>query len=49
VKDSALVIATVTPYCLKSWNRIVCNKTGNAHINVTLRSVHETVVAVEKQ
>jgi predicted Na+-dependent transporter len=49
VKDSALVIATVIPYCLTSWNKIIYNKRGNASINVTLRSVLTTAVALENQ
>jgi len=43
VKDSAPVIATVIPYSLISWNRIIYNKTSNARINVTLRSVLATM------
>jgi len=49
VKYSALLITTVIPYCLTSWNRIIYNKTGNSRKNVTLRFLLATVVAVEKQ
>ena len=38
---------TATSYSGTLW--IIMNKTGNERINVTLRRIHKTIFAVEKQ